>query len=155
MTSARFFRDPDLLNRYTEASPHMEALAMRTLAVGPDGAAMALPYDDRLIGDLESGVLHGGVVTTLIDSVSGLAVLGTMAKPGPLATLDLRIDYLKPATPGRELLARAHCVKITRRIAFTRATAYHLHGDEEDAIAVSQATFIIKTSAPAKTERDA
>jgi len=155
MTSARFFRDPDLLMRYTEASPHMEALAMRTLAVGADGAAMALPYDDRLVGDLESGVLHGGVVTTLIDSVSGLAVLGAMAELGPLATLDLRIDYLKPATPGLELFARAHCVKITRRIAFTRATAYHQRGDAEDAIAVSQATFIIKSTGTKKTEHGA
>ncbi len=62
----------------------------------------------------------------------------------PIATLDLRIDYMKPATPGKDLLARAECYKLTRNVAFVRGVAYH--DDPSDPIATSVATFML--SAP-------
>ena len=61
----------------------------------------------------------------------------------PIATLDLRIDYLRPAEPGRDVLARAHCYKMTKNVAFTRAVAYH--DDESNPIAHSVGTFMIST----------
>lgn len=132
----------DLGERYTGYVPHVAALGMRTVDIGRGYAVMALPYQRQLVGDPETGVLHGGVVTTLIDSVAGLCVLATMAEPGPIATLDLRIDYLQPASPGKELLARAECYRMTRSIAFVRALAYH--EDQNEQVAASQATFIVK-----------
>lgn len=129
---------------YEARVPHIRELGMHAVAVGAEGVVMCQPYQERLVGNPETGVLHGGVVTTLIDSACGLAVLAAMDSPGPIATLDLRIDYLKPAAPGKDLLATAHCYKLTRHIAFVRATAHH--EDADDPVAAAQATFIIKAS---------
>lgn len=105
-------------------------------------ATMRLPYSPRLAGDAESGVLHGGVITTLMDAACGMAVMIKLGVDAPIATVDLRIDYLKPATAQRDVIAQAHCYKVTRSIAFVRGFAYH--DDPEDPIAAVAATFIRK-----------
>jgi len=82
------------------------------------------------------------VITVLLDTASGLAVWSAVDKPVPIATLDLRIDYLKPATPGQRLFARADCFKLTRNVAFTRALAYH---SADDPIAQGIGSFMLLT----------
>lgn len=134
----------DLRLGYEAMIPHIGELKMRATELGNGTAVMLLPYQERLIGDPDTGVLHGGAITTLIDSACGLAVLAAMAEPGPIATLDLRIDYLRPATPGKNVLARARCFRMTRRIAFVRAAAYHADEGEDAAVAAAQAAFAIK-----------
>jgi acyl-coenzyme A thioesterase PaaI-like protein len=97
------------------------------------------------------------VITSALDSASGAAVgsalaarVEGMAGWRPIATLDLRIDYMKPAMPGKDLLARAECYKLTRNVAFVRGTAYH--DDPADPIATSVATFML--SAPDREPAD-
>lgn len=129
---------------FAEAIPHNAALGMRMTGYSEDRATGELPFDDKLVGNPENSYLHGGVVTSLIDAVSGLAVYIALARPVRLATLDLRIDYLRPTRPRQTVIATAHCYKLTRQIAFTRAVAHH--GDEADAIASAVGTFRIFSS---------
>jgi uncharacterized protein (TIGR00369 family) len=104
-------------------------------------ATFRMAYQERLIGDPETGVLGGGVITTLIDSVCGMAVQTALREPVTIATLDLRIDYLRPSTPGSPLHARAECYKVARHVAFTRATAWN--DDPASPIAHSVGTFML------------
>ena len=127
------------INRFmSDSVPHNRELGLRVVELGEQGATVRLPYSENLVGNPETGVLHGGAVTTLIDATCGIAVFSKMAR---MATLDLRIDYLHPATPGQELLARAECYKLTRAVAFVRALAHH--GDASNPVASAQGTFII------------
>lgn len=123
--------------------PHCGELGIRLEDYGPGTVTMSIDYQDRLVGNPETGTLHGGLITTMVDTVSGMSVLAALGKLVAIATLDLRIDYLKPATPERTLFARAECYRTTRQIAFTRSTAYH---DPEDPIANCVATFVIASS---------
>jgi uncharacterized protein (TIGR00369 family) len=126
---------------FSGAIPHNQDLGIEMLEA-QDGRALAkLPYHARLIGDPETGVIHGGVVTTVIDTVCGLAVMTALDEVQPIATLDLRIDYLKPAKPKQDLLARAHAYKVTRQVVFVRAAAYQ--SDEEQPIANAVGTFML------------
>lgn len=112
----------------------------------PDGTqAFRLPYAERLIGDPDTGVLHGGVITALLDHTAGMVARPT-DKPreeAAIATLDLRIDYMGPATPGKDLWATGECYKRTSNIAFVRAWAFHEHPD--DPVATCVAAFMMDT----------
>jgi uncharacterized protein (TIGR00369 family) len=142
--------DAKMIETIIRHIPHCVDLGMRLVELGPDWATLALPYDARLVGDPDSGVLHGGAVTSVIDTVCGLAVMLARGQPAGMATLDLRIDYLRPATPGEELLARAECHKLTRNIAFVRGRAYHA-SQPGDTVAASAAVFMLEPAdRPAK-----
>ena len=124
-------------------SPHMRGLGFEVLSISAGVCVAKLPYRPELVGDPVTQVLHGGVVTTLLDSTGGAAVLSAMKGPTSLATLDLRIDYLRPSKPGRALLAKVECYKTTKHIAFTRGVAYD--ADESDPVAAMAATYMLNT----------
>jgi len=75
-------------------------------------------------------VLHGGVVTAMLDESCGMAVQLALDGTRAIATLDLRIDYQKPATPGLDIKAHSVCSRVTRSIAFVRSTAYQESEDD-------------------------
>ena len=84
----------------------------------------SLPYRPVFVGDTATGVLHGGVVTAMLDESCGMAVQLALDGTRAIATLDLRIDYQKPATPGLDIKAHSHCYRVTRSIAFVRGQAH-------------------------------
>jgi len=133
-------------------SPHMRKLGMRFASADAGVVVGMVPYREDLVGDPITGVLHGGVVTTLLDSTAGAAVMTSLSLMAPIATLDLRIDYLRPSTPHAPLYARVECYKVTHHVAFTRGIAYN--SDEHDPVAAMAATFMLQTQAVRAPQRD-
>jgi len=105
------------------------------------------PFHEKLIGDPRTRVIHGGVITTLLDNLCGAACGATLKEFRFVATLDLRIDYMRPAESGRDILAEAECYHVTKSVAFCRAWAYH--ENREKVIATAQGAFAINK--PRKT----
>src|SRR5574338_1457403 len=129
---------------FNDHIPHNRALGMKLLEFRRAEAIFQLPYDAKLVGNPDTGVLHGGAITALLDACSGAAVFAALTEWSPIATLDLRIDYLRGGDPGRDITCRAHCYRVTRNVAFTRAVAFH--DDENDPIATSAGTFMLGTT---------
>lgn len=125
----------------TRHSPQANALGLKLEHIAASEARMRLPYDPQIVGDPETGVIAGGAVTTLLDHTCGQAVWAALNAWAPIATLDLRIDYMRAAEPGRDVLAEAHCYKLTRHVGFVRATAYDASPD--DPVATAQAAFAL------------
>ena len=107
----------------------------------PGEAWSSLAYHPAFVGDTETGVLHGGVVTAMLDESCGMAVQLALDGTHAIATLDLRIDYQKPATPGLAIRAHSVCTRVTRSIAFVRSTAYQ--ESEDDPVATATGCFMI------------
>ena len=114
----------EFARRLMESLPSCRELRMKVGDVGPGTAAISMPYDDRLVGDPATGVIHGGAVSALMDSTAGAAVMNHPEASGATATIDLRVDYMRPAAPGQRLRAEAECHHVTRSVAFVRVTAW-------------------------------
>lgn len=124
---------------FINALPFAKALDMRLDSIGGGHAEISMPWDARFVGDPATSVIHGGAVSALMDTCGGAAVL---SYPGATstATIDLRIDYMRAATPGARIVAKAECYHVTRNVAFVRATA-HDGGDTPVATATGAFTF--------------
>src|SRR6476660_3710537 len=96
---------------------------LRLDRAAPGEAWSSLPFFFNDTAATETGVLHGGVVTAMLDESCGMAVQLALDGTRTIATLDLRIDYQKPATPGLDIEAHSVCYRVTRSIAFVRSTA--------------------------------
>lgn len=112
-----------IARQFIEAIPHSRALGMQVDEIAAGVAVISMPYDTRFVGDPSTGVIHGGAVSALMDTASGAAVMCHPSAPMGTAAIDLRIDYMRPATPGQRITARAECYHITRSVAFVRVTA--------------------------------
>ncbi|AKF79025.1 PaaI family thioesterase [Myxococcus faecalis] len=126
---------------YSDIVPHNHALGLKLVDVAPTEATVELPYADFLVGNPETGVIAGGPVTTLIDATCGTSVMLRLGRMTPMVTLDLRIDYLRPARPGVTLTAVAECYRTTRQVAFVRALVHQ--GDKNHPVASAQGTFML------------
>ncbi len=124
--------------------PHMAEIGVRVHDMNEDGVTFSMAYQERFAGNPVNGILHGGIITTLIDTAMGMSIYARLKQYMPIATLDFRIDYLKPATPGEDVFTWASCYKVTKQIAFVRGIAYH--SDTNDPIANSVGTFMLKSS---------
>ncbi|MGJ8561988.1 MAG: PaaI family thioesterase [Alphaproteobacteria bacterium] len=131
--------------KFVQGAPHSKLMGMTFVSVDIGRATLSLPYNSKLIGNPKTRVLHGGAITTMLDQASGLASMASFEALHSVATLNLSIDYMRAARPGETVIVSAHCHKVTRHVAFVRGVAHD--GDEDDPIAMSQATFMA-TGAP-------
>ena len=133
--------DPRAFFELARRIGHGRALGLEFRDSGENWAELALPWREDLVGVPESGILASGAIVSLIDTASGTSVWVKLDTFRPIVTVDLRLDYLRPAVRGETIIARCECVKLARRIAFVRGIAHG--GDESRPIALSAATFMI------------
>ncbi len=126
-------------------APHADALGLSLVSIEKGRGVMSAPWREELVGDPETEVIASGVVTALIDHTCGLAINSAMGELTPIATLDLRIDYLRPAAPRTGVTAEAHAYRLTRTVGFVRAEAWDV--DRGDLVATAQAAFMLNTRA--------
>jgi uncharacterized protein (TIGR00369 family) len=127
--------------QFIAALPHSHALGMQVKDIAVGRAVIDMPYDLRFVGDPATGVLHGGAVSALMDTCGGAAVVSHPDAGISTATLDLRIDYMRPATPGQTIVAEATCYHMTRSIAFVRAVA--CDDDKSRPVATATGAFTV------------
>lgn len=134
-----------LAQQFIEAIPHAQALSMRLEQLQDGMAEISMPYDEKLVGDPQTGVIHGGAVSVLMDTCCGTAVMVHPDAGLGTATIDLRIDYMRPATPGQRISARAECYHMTRSVAFVRAVA--MDEDRDRPVASASGAFTVERPA--------
>ncbi len=132
--------DPELFTSYAAKVGHGGALGISYHDHGPDWVEIALPYQDKLVGVIETGVIASGPIISLMDMALSMAIWVKLDRFRQQATLDLRIDYLHAATPALPIIGRGECYSVRRSVAFTRGIAHQ--GDPADPVANVAATFM-------------
>ena len=126
-----------LAKQFIEAIPHAKELGMELTDIAEGTATITMPYDMKLVGDPQTGVIHGGAVSALMDTCCGAAVMSHPSAPGGTATIDLRA-----ATPGQSITTKATCHHITRNVAFVRAVA--TDDDTNSPVATASGAFTVE-----------
>jgi uncharacterized protein (TIGR00369 family) len=136
--------DPARFIRALVRRGHDGLVGTRYRAHGQGWCELELPYDPALASDEATGILASGPIFTLMDVATSTSIWLKLGRLQPQATLDLRIDYLRPATPGRTVIGRGECYHVTRSVAFIRGTAHE--GDPDKPIAHVAGTYFFTAS---------
>jgi len=107
-----------------------------------EGVQIRMPFNPDFCIDEEGTLLHGGVLTALLDSAFGLANFLAIDDVLTMATLDLRVDYLRPAKSRADVIVFADCYRQTRHIAFGSGKIWFDTGNKEE-IARGSSTFAL------------
>lgn len=138
-----------VIDQFMKAIPQMRALGIRYSGAGRDWAELTLPWAEKLVAypgpDGKPGVIASGAIFTLMDSVGGFSVQAARKMPSRIATVDLRLDYLRPARPEQTVYGYSKVQKLTRTIAFVRGYAHD--GDRDDPVALMSGSFMMTSGA--------
>lgn len=142
-----------VLPQLAAGAAHTHALGFAFDGLDGDRVRIRVPWREDLVGDPDTGVFAGGLVTTLLDHTGGLAVWVALDGFKPIATLDLRVDYMRAARAREDLIAEARCYRLTPSVAFVRAWAYET--EVADPVAAAQAVYVITSARPQRREAKA
>ncbi|KQP39869.1 PaaI family thioesterase [Pseudorhodoferax sp. Leaf274] len=135
----------NLQRLFVARTPQMADIGLEVTSADKGRAAMRLPDRPDWLGDPGRALLHPGPLIVLADSCCGLAVGTALSERQPIATLDLRMDYLRRAGPGEDLHCETHCYRMTPNVAFVRGAVWQ--ADPGQPVASVQAAFMLATPA--------
>lgn len=119
---------------------HTGWLGLKWSAHAENWVELELPWREDLLGDPDHAVLASGPIVSLMDMASGMAIWQTKGTFAPIATLDLRVDYQRPARERSSVWGRVECYRTTRSAAFVRGIAHD--GDMDDPVAHVAGVFM-------------
>jgi len=138
--------------RFLSVLRHCQVLGLQVQDATAEGLTLRLPYSPQIVGNPETGVIHGGAITTLMDTTCGISTVCVLPEFEICPTLDLRIDYMRPAEPHKDVFGFAECYRVTENIIFTRGYAYQDNPDEPIAHVVGA---FMRMGKPADMQRTA
>jgi uncharacterized protein (TIGR00369 family) len=110
--------------RFLSALRHCQVLGLRVHEASSEGLTVILPYSSQIVGNPQTGVIHGGAITSLMDTACGMSTLCVLPEFEVCPTLDLRIDYMHAAEPNKDVYGFAQCYRVTTDVIFARGFAY-------------------------------
>ena len=134
-------RQRRFVQRFLDGVPHLNFLGITFDSHGPDWAQLQMPYAPQQVADPDYGIIASGAIFTLMDSAAGFSINLALGEFLPIATIDLRMDYLRAPALRATVSGRATCYRLTRQIAFVRGIAHD--GDPADPIANMAGTFML------------
>ena len=105
----------ELLQYFKDFIPFNRFLGIQLVAAEEGWVRLELPFREEFIGDASRPALHGGVISTLIDTCGGFAVFTAIPMGEKCSTIDLRVDYLSPGQPEL-LVAEGKVVRVGNRV---------------------------------------
>jgi uncharacterized protein (TIGR00369 family) len=111
--------DQEKAERFISVLRHCQMLGLTVVHADGSDLQLRLPYSEKIIGNPMMGIIHGGALTTLMDTACGTACFVAIEGMELCPTLDLRVDYMKSSEQGEDLIAYASATRITSNVVFT------------------------------------
>ncbi len=127
-------------------------MALKVEKISVDGVLVRMPFNPSFCADEGETLLHGGMLTALLDSVFGLVNMAAIGEIVNMATLDLRVDYLRPARSRADVMVRAECFRKTRYVAFNTGSVWFDESDQSE-VARGTAAFAFTPREPVSSTR--
>lgn len=141
------------LGRIFTDIPFNKMLGLHLESLDANHVALSFSNQPALIGNYVQGILHGGVISSVLDMAGGMLVMANAAYKhadrsleeisaiiGKCSTVDLQISYLNPGR-GDKFIAKAELLKIGKTVSFTRM---QLNNQDDTIIATASATYLLK-----------
>lgn len=135
-----------------ETMPFNQLLGLKVTELSAQHASLTMAWQDKLVGNPYQKILHGGVISTLLDTVGGLLAAASVIDKLPaeqlaqapqrlstLGTIDIRTDYLRPAK-GEQFIASAKLIRSGNKVCVCRM---ELHNEENTQIAYGTGTYLV------------
>ena len=140
---------------FTEHMPFNRHIGIKVDSLKENSARLSFDMKDELVGNYITGVLHGGVISTVLDAVGAITGIARFAinafkksngfEENPLSalsgsgTIDMRVDYLRPGR-GKHFIASSTTLRAGSKLTVTRM---ELRNDKDELIAVGTGAYII------------
>lgn len=142
----------ELVSAFTSI-PFNKMLGLKLDHLDTDHVIMSFKMKEELVGNFLQGILHGGVISSVLDMAGGMVVMASAIKQhqelplaelihivGNTSTIDLQISYLRPGR-GDFFIAKAWLMKSGKKISFTRM---ELTNQDETLLATANGTYLVK-----------
>lgn len=107
-----------------------------------DRVRIRMPFNPDFTADEDQALIHGGILTALLDSAFGLANFLAVQNVETMATVDLRVEYLRPAASRADVIVEAECYRQTPHVAFNSGRVWFDTPDRPE-VARAMAAFSI------------
>jgi len=137
---------------FSEKIPFNKVLGLKVESISTDSVKTLFTMRDELMGNHNRGMLHGGVISSVIDATGGLAAFISiqekmcgktlevkLERSKRISTIDLRVDFLRPGL-GKKFIATANTIRTGNKVVVTRI---ELHNDHNELIAVGTGSYLI------------
>lgn len=124
-----------------EVIPIHKFLGLKLLHIEKDFVKVKVPFRPEVVGDIRSNRWHGGIITTVMDSVGGI-VGGTHLSSikDKMATIDIRVDFLSPAY-AKPIIVEGRTLRLGSRIFVATMKCYLEDDPEQHLVAEGRAVY--------------
>ncbi len=127
-----------------ERIPFNRVLGIQVRELSAERVLFCVPFREELIGDSQRPALHGGVLSATADAAGGAAVWAAIGPADRVSTIDLRIDYLRPARP-EDIHVEATVLRVGNRVGVASIRVFHPSSPDE-IVADCKGVYSVKRS---------
>lgn len=132
----------EVCKRYVASVRHSHELGIEVLSASERSVSVRLPWRAQLVGNPDTGVIHGGAIFAFMDQAGGLANACTSFPEFEITpTIDMRVDHLRAPAKGRAIICAAECYRDSPQVMFVRMNVSE-EGAEAEPIATALATYM-------------
>lgn len=133
----------DVCRRFVASVRHSTELGIEVLEAHKDRVRTRMAANPLLVGNPDSGVMHGGAIFALMDQAGGLANACLIFPSFEITpTIDMRVDHLRAPAPGKAVICDAECYRLSQHVAFVRMAVYDEGDEDGEMLATGLATYM-------------